>query len=303
MRRYLLPSFLFALTPLMLPVSAQAQNYIPSNGYNGAGVVVNMDVLNAAPPVNAIEPVMSQNLPPVAPPQPPIVLHPPQPQQMPMAAPAMMPPIAPAMPAPVEAPPQYIAPEMSQPPAPVSGRQVLGSMHDTVTDEASSLPAPAPQLPPVASVDEMSPTTSMTSSPALPSPVMGDTGAIQNPSQTPSPSTGENFEAYRLFFDPSSDVLKPSETAVLDKIAGKLNADPTLRLQVRAYANGTPDNAGVARRLSLSRAMKVRDYLTQKNIIATRLDIRALGAGSVEMGDQVGNGKAPPDRVDVIFTK
>jgi outer membrane protein OmpA-like peptidoglycan-associated protein len=257
MRRYLFSTLLF-----VLPFSAQAQNYIPSHGYQGAGVVVNMDVLNegsaSSNNMGNNMPIMSNDLPP-----PPIMSS------------SMAPP-----------------PVMMHPPTGNRTRQALGSMHDDV----ASLP-PAPQMR-SSSSDEM---TSVMP-PALPSPVMGNSDAIQGQNQMSATSNNNNFEAYRLFFDPSSDVLKPSETAVLNKITTKLNADPSLRLQVRAYANGTPDNAGAARRLSLTRALKVRDYLTEKNIASTRLDIRALGNGSAEMGDQAGS-NAPPDRVDVVFSK
>lgn len=113
----------------------------------------------------------------------------------------------------------------------------------------------------------------------------------------------DDFEAYRLFFDATSDVLKPSEKAVLDKIIGKMQADPTIRLRMQAYAAGTPETAGQARRLSLSRAMKIRAYMMEKGIVATRLDVRALGIGSAELGDTIARSKAPADRVDVIFVR
>jgi outer membrane protein OmpA-like peptidoglycan-associated protein len=300
MRRYLISTFLFAL-----PLTAHAQNYIPSNGYDGAGVVVNMDVLNTPAGSNSYSPpVMSRDLPPPVMYQPramtaPVVLRPPV--LRPVASPAPI--VNSYSPPPAPMPPSII----SEPaPAPVSQkRQALGSMHDTPTEEVASLPSPAPKMAAPAPADEMAPVMP----PALPSPIMGNTSPIQGQPQVQPATqlapikTADNFEAYRLFFDPSSDVLKPSETAVLDKIIGKLSADPSLRLQVRAYANGTPDNAGAARRLSLTRVLKVRDYLMQKNVASTRLDIRALGSGSAEMGDQAGSGNAPPDRVDVIFSK
>lgn len=115
--------------------------------------------------------------------------------------------------------------------------------------------------------------------------------------------TEDNFEAYRLFFDAASDALKPSETAVLDKIIGKMQGDPSVRLRMQAYAEGTPETAGQARRLSLTRAMKIREYLMNQGIAATRLDVRALGIGSAELGDTVSRSKAPADRVDMIFVR
>lgn len=157
------------------------------------------------------------------------------------------------------------------------------------------------------------------SSPAMPSPVAdrpGKKGDIQtamlSPASRPvgaassapaSSASDDNFEAYRLLFTPGSAELNSSETAILDKVVSRMKANNDLRLQVRAYANGTPETAGAARRLSLSRALKVREYLMKHDVLATRLDIRALGHGSVEMGDEVGRGNAPGDRVDVVFAQ
>ena len=273
MRRILFSTFVLSV----LPLASHAQNYIPNNGYSGAGVVVNMDVLNTpAPSIDAR--VMSNDLPPIAPP---IQMRRPMPQ----------------MAAPVVSAPKYIAPSapnaLMNAPVP-SGRQALGSLHDAPLDEAPALPPVAPPMAQNAADDEMAP---LTAPPAMPSPIMGDTNAIQSPA-----AASNDFEAYRLFFDPSSDELKPSETAVLDKIATKMNGDESLRLQVRAYAAGNANNAGVARRMSLTRSLKVRDYLMLKNISSTRLDVRALGSGSMEMGDQASS-KAPADRVDLVFSK
>jgi outer membrane protein OmpA-like peptidoglycan-associated protein len=308
MRRIIISTVVFAC----LPLAAHAQNYLPASGYNGAGVVVNMDVLNTPAPSLGAAPVMSQNLPPVAPP---IRMRPPVPMAPPMMAPpaqampssAEMAPVSPAETESTSAPsPKYISPfapdavtDTAPPSGFSAGRQVLGSLHDKADDDSSSsaLPSPPPPIAP-APVDEMAP---LASPPAMPSPIMGSTESIKAPAATIA-TASDSFEAYRLFFDPSSDVLKSSETSVLDKVAAKLNADSSLRLQVRAYAAANADNAGAARRLSLSRSLKVRDYLTQKNIAATRLDVRALGSGSMEMGDQASS-KAPADRVDVIFSK
>ena len=308
MRRYLLSTFLFA----SLPFAAHAQNYIPSNSYSGAGVVVNMDVLNASVPSGGVAPIMSQNLPPVAPP---IALRPPQPIpaqvapiEPPITAPVYTPPPAPtASPSPEAMPtPSYIAPSI--PSGSANGRQELGSLHDTAEDETPAAMPPA--APPIAqnASDEMMPSAGTPiPPPAMTSPLMDQKPVTPSPATIAAPTTtvtnaGDNFEAYRLFFDASSDVLKPSETVVLDKIAAKLNSDQSLRLQVRAYAAGNAASTGAARRLSLSRSLKVRNYLTEKGIATTRLDVRALGSGSMEMGDQASS-SAPADRVDVIFSK
>ena len=73
-------------------------------------------------------------------------------------------------------------------------------------------------------------------------------------------------------------------------MAGSLSKAPALRVQVMAYASGS-DDAGKARRLSLSRALAVRSYLIEQGIGSTRIDVRALG-DAAEGG--------PADRVDLM---
>ena len=58
-----------------------------------------------------------------------------------------------------------------------------------------------------------------------------------------------------------------------------------MRITLTAYAD-TANNTSAreARRLSLSRALTIRDYLTAKGISSGRIDVRALGA-NVPSGD------------------
>ena len=214
-------------------------------------------------------------------------------------------------------------------------RQELASYHEPIPEDLNEVINDKPSIRSMEPVDEMAPETnrkmaaiapvekpaslpaakndnqlSPVTPPAVPSPMAdrpGKKSGIQTAMLSPVKPVGkadpENFEAYRLVFTPSSPELAASETAVLDKIVDKMNALPDVRLQVRAYANGTPETASAARRLSLSRALKVREYLMAKNVVATRLDIRALGSGSVEMGDEVGRSNAPGDRVDLVFVE
>jgi len=77
----------------------------------------------------------------------------------------------------------------------------------------------------------------------------------------------------------------------LDALAQKMTTDENMRLQLLAYASGTPEEASRARRMSLSRALAVRSYLIKQGVRSTRMDVRALG-NNVQ--------GSPADRVDVI---
>jgi outer membrane protein OmpA-like peptidoglycan-associated protein len=80
----------------------------------------------------------------------------------------------------------------------------------------------------------------------------------------------------------------------LDALATQLKSDTSIRVQLQAYAAGTDETAPDARRLSLSRALKVRSHLIDQGVRSTRMDVRALGV-KAEGG--------PPDRVDAVVVR
>jgi len=83
--------------------------------------------------------------------------------------------------------------------------------------------------------------------------------------------------------------LPAGQLAALDAMANQYAAGED-RLQVRAYAANTAGDGGSgARRLSLTRALAVRQYLIDKGIRSTRIDVRALGAPT----------EGTPDRVEI----
>ncbi len=102
------------------------------------------------------------------------------------------------------------------------------------------------------------------------------------------PKSGSDL---RLLFQSENDALSEDGKQVLDKIADKLKTNDA-RAQIIAYAAGSSDQSSAARRLSLKRALSVREYLIAKGIRSQRMDLRALGNES---------GEGPPDRVDIVF--
>ncbi len=234
-----------------------------------------------------------------------------------------------ALSAPVPVAPAPVAPPPQKSPEANPARELLAAAREkaasppvatekprevVIFDEAPVLPKPAENLAepapmplaPPAMVKEIIP---VEKSPSVAAPEEFDTAmlkpaALDETGKNPTGATlVDDFEAYRLNFGANSADLDPSEKAVLDKIAAKVKAEEKTRLQLRAYADGTPDTASSARRLSLSRALAVRSYLSEKGVPASRLDVRALGVGSAAMGDAVNRGAIPADRVDVIFIR
>ncbi|MEM7170662.1 MAG: OmpA family protein [Pseudomonadota bacterium] len=92
-------------------------------------------------------------------------------------------------------------------------------------------------------------------------------------------------------FATESTELSQKDKEVLTGLAQRLNDSPEIRLQLLAYAADGEESSNNARRLSLSRALVVRKYLTDQGIAANRLQVRALGDQSIE---------GEPDRVDIL---
>jgi outer membrane protein OmpA-like peptidoglycan-associated protein len=95
----------------------------------------------------------------------------------------------------------------------------------------------------------------------------------------------------RIAFTKDSAEIPDAAKSELDSLAQKMTADGTMRIELTAYASGTPDTATQARRLSLLRALAVRSYLIRQGVASTRMDVRALG-------DKVQG--EPSDRVDLV---
>ena len=92
-------------------------------------------------------------------------------------------------------------------------------------------------------------------------------------------------------FAPGSADLSDDGRRELGQLAQRLGRDAESRIQLLAYADGTPENESQARRLSLSRALAVRSYLIDQGIRSTRVNVQALGIKSTG---------GPPDRVDAM---
>jgi len=95
----------------------------------------------------------------------------------------------------------------------------------------------------------------------------------------------------RIAFPKDSAEIPDAAKSELDNLAQKMTADATIRIELTAYASGTPDTATQARRLSLLRALAVRSYLIRQGVSSMRMDVRALG-------DKVQG--EPSDRVDLV---
>ncbi len=194
------------------------------------------------------------------------------------AAPAVAPP-----PAAAPQPPVVQAPK----PAPAAAAPANPPTPEPTPAPVAATP-PAPQAPAAPQVTPPPPPAAPTATASADAPPPPPTQTASRPSAT-APE-GES----RILFDAGSANLNDAAKAALDALAAQLKSDTGIRVQLQAYAAGTDETAPDARRLSLSRALKVRSHLIDQGVRSTRMDVRALGV-KAEGG--------PADRVDAVVIR
>lgn len=93
-------------------------------------------------------------------------------------------------------------------------------------------------------------------------------------------------------FAPGVAELQGDASMVLARVAQNLKANPNEHIELVAYASGDAAQAIEARRVSLVRAVLVRDYLIEHGVASTQIDVRALGNRVTDGGSA--------DRVDLV---
>jgi len=187
-------------------------------------------------------------------------------------------------PPPKAAPAGLVTPRLPTGPLPPLETGTLPDMKASkplnVPPEASTLPQGGPSFMPPSVKDSAKP------SPSLKPPAIDTEGKA-----IPGARLVLDADVASLAFARGSDQLSQETAKALDKLAGILQSHSGVRITLNAYAGTDGDmSPREARRLSLARALTVRDYLTGKGLPSGRIDVRALGA-NVPSGDM--------DRVDV----
>jgi outer membrane protein OmpA-like peptidoglycan-associated protein len=139
--------------------------------------------------------------------------------------------------------------------------------------------APAPASPPAAAPTRMAK--------ANPPPAN-----VTAPPATGGETPGLSKRSVILFAPQAAD---PAESALgaIKFLAGDLNSAMTSassRVQIQAFGGNRGDKGSDARRLSLKRALAIRQVLIDDGVPAERIDVRAMGGV---------DDKGPADRVDV----
>jgi len=167
---------------------------------------------------------------------------------------------------------------------------------------AKAEPAPAPTQAPPANLNPFGPDLSNvfrnpSQSAPQPAPQSTPQPAPKMASRTApaGPTKGNESLTKRSVILFAKDAPDPAKSALgaLKFLAGDLNAamsTPNARVELQAFGGAKGDKGSDARRLSLKRALSIRQVLIDDGVSADRIDVRAMGGV-----DDTG----PTDRVDV----
>lgn len=180
-----------------------------------------------------------------------------------------------------------------------SGKSAESDALDFVKEKAG-VPAPLPPLPDVKKASS-EPTVAVNNMPAPAKASEEKESTEQQLASIPTPpmeevatATASGGEAPTLkveFAKTETEVPLGSQKA-LEDLARKLSAPGnTQGVSVVAYASGTEDQASIARRVSLSRALAIRAFLIDAGIDNLRINVQAMG-NKAEGGN--------PERADVF---
>jgi len=172
---------------------------------------------------------------------------------------------------------QQAAAEPTPPPAPVPAAPAT----QQPTAEQQAATTPPPPAPPTGGAAKTEPIEQKPAEEAAAPPEPDNAQPA-----APIPQGG-----IRIVYPTDANDVPPEANAALDDLASQMQADENMRVEIRCYGSGTSDTENKARRKSLARCLSIRQYLFNKNIRTTRMDVRALGLKSEGQ---------PADRVDIV---
>jgi outer membrane protein OmpA-like peptidoglycan-associated protein len=147
----------------------------------------------------------------------------------------------------------------------------------TVKVPTVKVEAPEPKVEPLKTARATSASAPVAAKPAAAKPA------------TSKPAAASRSDWQILFGDGEAELTSNAQAQIAKIIAG-VGADSTVVLRIRAHADGRQLGAGNARRLALSRALKVRQALANAGFKKSRLKLEVIGDREKS---------TPRDRVDI----
>lgn len=167
----------------------------------------------------------------------------------------------------------------------VEGTLVLPQETAAVAAPAAPKPAPAPPAatPPAQPAVPMTIVSSDTK--AFPVEISGVARDPFAGTKTVNPLDGFAVMSRVRFLTGKSEITAQAQ-ALLDDLAARL-LQSTVRVRLAAFSGRAGDLSSEARRLSLTRALAIRNYLSAKGVTPDRVDVLAFGGAADGVTDRV----------------
>jgi outer membrane protein OmpA-like peptidoglycan-associated protein len=197
-----------------------------------------------------------------------------------------------------------IAPTPAPAPAAPAHKKHTKSAQVAATAPDTAPPPPSDGGMPLQFSDE--PATAVPTTPAAPAPAHTKSQTKVASTEPPPAQTGSApakagggdhanlSKRAAILFEQNATDPSPAQYDGVKLLAGDLNSAleaGAARVQLEAYGGTPGDKSSDARRLSLKRALAVRQLLIDDGVPSSRIDIRAMGGT---------DDKGPSDRVDVF---
>lgn len=195
-------------------------------------------------------------------------------------------PVVTPRPKPVDVRPLSLARPKPKPevePARVEGTLVLPQETAAVV---APKPAPVAPTPPAATPPAQIPMTIVSSdTKAFPVEISGVARDPFAGIKTVNPLDGFAVMSRVRFLTGKSEITEQAQ-ALLDELAVRL-LQSTVRIRLAAFSGRAGDLSSEARRLSLTRALAIRNYLSTKGVTPDRVDVLAFGGAAEGVTDRV----------------
>jgi outer membrane protein OmpA-like peptidoglycan-associated protein len=155
----------------------------------------------------------------------------------------------------------------------LSARAKPSSVPAATTLDGQAVPAAAP------GVSDTSRPLTPPSAAISPAPALQEETALRN-SRIPGNHLELDPTISTILFTRGSGNIEEKVLPTLNKLVAVLSASPDARVTLISYADAEEITPRGARRLSLTRALVVRDYLTSQGLSESRIDVRAEGANT-----------------------
>jgi outer membrane protein OmpA-like peptidoglycan-associated protein len=122
----------------------------------------------------------------------------------------------------------------------------------------------------------------------------------KRPSKNPSLPTPIVLE--NVLFETNKTILLKGSTVSLDKLVSQMQANKTMKIEVRGHTDNTGDEVK-NKKLSEKRAKAIVDYLVSKKIDMTRLSYKGFGSKQPLASNDTEEGKKKNRRVEFVVIR